>query len=50
MKKENVYYDKLYYGFPIVLVSYYDTDGTPNVTTISSSYTLKNAKSLTAFI
>ena len=46
MKKEDVYYDKLYYGFPIVLVSYYDTDGTPNVTTISSSYTLKDMMAL----
>lgn len=46
MKKVNVYYDKLYYGFPIVLVSYYDTDGTPNVTTISSSYTLRDMMAL----
>ncbi len=42
MKKVNVYYDKLYYGFPIVLVSYYDTDGTPNITTISSTYSLRD--------
>jgi len=46
MKKVNVNYEKLYYGFPVVLVSYYDTDGTPNVTTVSSSYTLKDMMAL----
>ncbi|MGC6177078.1 flavin reductase family protein [Lacrimispora sp. 38-1] len=46
MKKVNVNYEKLYYGFPVILVSYYDTDGTPNVTTVSSSYTLKDMMAL----
>lgn len=46
MKKVNVFYDKLYYGFPVILVSYYDTDGTPNVTTVSSSYTLRDMMAL----
>lgn len=40
MEKINVNYKKLYYGFPIILVSFYDKDGIPNVTTLSSSYTL----------
>nr|WP_314459607.1 flavin reductase family protein [uncultured Clostridium sp.] len=46
MRKVNVDYEKLYYGFPVILVSYYDTDGTPNVTTVSSSYTLKDMMAL----
>ncbi|WP_077610358.1 flavin reductase family protein [Clostridium sp. Marseille-P2415] len=46
MKKVNVDYEKMYYGFPVILVSYYDKTGTPNVTTISSSYTLKDMVAL----
>lgn len=46
MKKVKVNYEKLYYGFPVILVSYYDKDGTPNVTTITSSYTLKDMVAL----
>ncbi|MTK10236.1 MAG: flavin reductase family protein [Hungatella sp.] len=46
MKKVNVNFEKLYYGFPVVLVSYYEKDGTPNVTTVSSSYTLKDMMAL----
>lgn len=42
MEKVNVNYEKLYYGFPVILVSYYDRNGHPNVTPISSSYTLKD--------
>lgn len=40
MKKLRVNYSKMYYGFPIFLVSYYDENGVPNITTLSSSYTL----------
>lgn len=40
MEKQRVNYRKLYYGFPVFLVSFYDEDGVPNVTTLSSSYTL----------
>jgi flavin reductase (DIM6/NTAB) family NADH-FMN oxidoreductase RutF len=42
MSKIKVNYEKMYYGFPVLLVSYYDKEGNPNVTTISSSYTLKD--------
>jgi flavin reductase (DIM6/NTAB) family NADH-FMN oxidoreductase RutF len=42
MEKINVNYEKLYYGFPVILVSFYDKNGVPNVTTLSSSYTLKD--------
>ncbi|OOM10590.1 flavin reductase family protein [Clostridium saccharobutylicum] len=42
MKKINVNYEKMYYGFPIILISFYDKNGVPNVTTLSSSYTLKD--------
>jgi flavin reductase (DIM6/NTAB) family NADH-FMN oxidoreductase RutF len=40
MEKISVDYKKLYYGFPVILISFYDKDGNPNVTTLSSSYTL----------
>lgn len=40
MEKTRVNYSKMYYGFPILLVSFYDVNGIPNVTTLSSSYTL----------
>lgn len=42
MEKINVNYEKMYYGFPVILVSFYDKNGVPNVTTLSSSYTLKD--------
>lgn len=42
MEKVRVDYGKMYYGFPIILVSYYDEIKVPNITTISSSFTLKN--------
>lgn len=38
MEKVKVEYEKLYYGFPVVLISYYDQEGKPSVTTLSSSY------------
>lgn len=42
MKKINVDFEKMYYGFPVILISFYDKNGVPNVTTLSSSYTLKD--------
>lgn len=42
MSKVRVNYEKMYYGFPAILVSFYDQYGVPNVTPISSSYTLKD--------
>lgn len=42
MEKVVVNYEKMYYGFPVILVSFFDVNGHPNVTTISSSYTLKD--------
>ncbi len=42
MEKISVNLEKLYYGFPVVLISFYDQNGVPNVTTVSSTYTLKN--------
>ncbi|OPA74278.1 flavin reductase [Paenibacillus selenitireducens] len=42
MEKTKVNYEKMYYGFPVILISFYDRNGVPHVTTISSSYTLKN--------
>lgn len=42
MEKIKVEYEKLYYGFPVVLISYYDQEGKPNITTLSSSYSLKD--------
>ncbi len=42
MEKINVNYEKMYYGFPVILISFYDKNGIPNVTTLSSSYTLKD--------
>lgn len=42
MKKVRVNYEKMYYGFPVVLISYYDKEGIANVTTLSSTYTLKD--------
>lgn len=40
MNKVRVNYRKMYYGFPIFLVSFYDENGVPNISTISSSYSL----------
>ncbi|MDF2513517.1 MAG: flavin reductase domain protein FMN-binding protein [Herbinix sp.] len=42
MDKVKVDYEKMYYGFPVILISYYDKAGNANVTTLSSSYTLKD--------
>lgn len=42
MDKRKVNYEKLYYGFPITLASYYDEKGMPNITTISSTFSLRN--------
>lgn len=42
MEKQRVNYKKLYYGFPVFFVSFYDENGVPNVTTLSSSYTLRD--------
>jgi flavin reductase (DIM6/NTAB) family NADH-FMN oxidoreductase RutF len=42
MEKIDVNYEKMYYGFPVILVSFYDKNGVPNITTLSSSYTLKD--------
>jgi len=46
MKKTRVNFNKMYYGFPIFLVSFYDENGVPNVTTLSSSYTLMDMVTL----
>ncbi len=46
MEKQRVSYKKLYYGFPIFFVSFYDENEVPNVTTLSSSYTLMDMVSL----
>jgi flavin reductase (DIM6/NTAB) family NADH-FMN oxidoreductase RutF len=42
MNNIKVNYEKMYYGFPVILISYYDKNGNPNITTLSSSYTLKD--------
>lgn len=42
MDKVRVNYEKMYYGFPVILISYYDKEGNANITTLSSSYTLKD--------
>lgn len=42
MEKTKVNYEKLYYGFPIVLASFYDEKGMPNMTTISSTFSLRD--------
>jgi flavin reductase (DIM6/NTAB) family NADH-FMN oxidoreductase RutF len=42
MQKIKVNYEKLNYGFPIVLASYYDEKGMPNITTISSTISLRD--------
>ena len=46
MEKININYEKMYYGFPVILISFYDKNGVPNVTTLSSSYTLKDMVAL----
>jgi len=46
MKKLRVNFRKMYYGFPVFLVSFYDENGVPNVTTLSSSYSLMDMMSL----
>lgn len=42
MEKTRVHYKKMYYGFPVFLVSFYDEHGVPNITTLSSSFTLRD--------
>jgi flavin reductase (DIM6/NTAB) family NADH-FMN oxidoreductase RutF len=42
MQKIEVNYEKLCYGFPIVLASYYDEKGIPNITTISSTISMRD--------
>lgn len=42
MEKIAVNYEKMYYGFPVILTSFYDEDGVAHVTTTSSSYSLKD--------
>jgi flavin reductase (DIM6/NTAB) family NADH-FMN oxidoreductase RutF len=42
MQKIKVNYEKLCYGFPIVLASYYDEKGMPNITTISSTISMRD--------
>lgn len=42
MEKNHVALEKMYYGFPVVLVSFYDVNGVPNVTPMSSTYSLKD--------
>lgn len=40
MIKKPVMYQKMYFGFPVILISYYDTNKEANVTTLSSSFSL----------
>ncbi|ARU60301.1 hypothetical protein CBW65_03905 [Tumebacillus avium] len=42
MEKTTLETSKLYYGFPVILVSYYDLNGQPNLATMSSSFSLGN--------
>lgn len=42
MEKTTLDTSKLYYGFPVILVSYYDQSGQPNLATMSSSFSLGN--------
>lgn len=42
MDKTAVDFKKMYYGFPVILISYCDEDGIPNIASISSSFTLGN--------
>ncbi|MNJ57071.1 Flavoredoxin [compost metagenome] len=42
MEKVKVDYKKMYYGFPVILISFYDEKGNPGITPISSSYSLKD--------
>ena len=40
--KKRVDYKKMYYGFPVILISFYDSNNEANVTTLSSSFSLGN--------
>ncbi len=40
MSKKRVEYKKMYYGFPVILISFYDNNNVANVTTLSSSFSL----------
>lgn len=42
MEKIAVNYEKMYYGFPVILISFYDENGVAHVTPTSSSYSLKD--------
>jgi flavin reductase (DIM6/NTAB) family NADH-FMN oxidoreductase RutF len=42
LEKVRVESSKLYYGFPVILVSYYDANHAPNISTMSSSFSLGN--------
>lgn len=42
MEEKNIGYDILNYGFPIVLLSYYDENGIPSYSTSNSTFTLGN--------
>jgi len=42
VEKTRVNFKKMYYGFPVFLVSFYDENGIPNITTLSSSFTLRD--------
>ncbi|MCT2197041.1 MULTISPECIES: flavin reductase family protein [Paenibacillus] len=42
MEKIEVNFEKMYYGFPVILTSFYDENGVAHVTPSSSSYSLKD--------
>ncbi|MFD2168461.1 flavin reductase family protein [Tumebacillus lipolyticus] len=42
MNKHAIEIQKLYYGFPVILVSFYNRAGIPNLATLSSSFSLGN--------
>ncbi|MNW54094.1 Flavoredoxin [compost metagenome] len=42
MEKLEVNFEKMYYGFPVILTSFYDENGVAHVTPSSSSYSLKD--------
>lgn len=42
MEKVKVDYKKMYYAFPVLLISFYDEQGNAGITPISSSYSLKD--------
>lgn len=42
MNKQHFDTKKMYYGSPVLMISYYDPKGIPNVATMSSSFSLDN--------